>query len=133
MNLVKTLTLLATTGFLAEPAYSQILTVGANCVNRQNKNQILSVFFDSTSRRLIAYMQDTSDEYAHDSLYSEPITTPPRFEDKDNPIKIKSRYNFKISNVQFTTKGGVAVSNSQGTRVYGCQAYFPGQLGMRYL
>lgn len=131
MKIVKIFGLLAITSFFSVSTYSQILTIGANCLDRNNKKLTLSVVFDSTSRRAIFYTDVLNTAYDEDTLTSNPITTPLRFEDRNNPLKITSLKDRTTSYVLFTTKNSISISNSRGTTVYGCQAYFPRQLGMR--
>ncbi len=132
MNSIKALTFIGLTIFLSGRTYGQTLTIGANCTNSNNTNQILSVVFDSESRRLTIYLKDISDIFDHDSLVSGPILNPTQFEDRRNPIEVVSVHDQTVRNVIFSTKNTVLLSSPQGKTAYFCQAYFPGQLGMNY-
>lgn len=129
-TLTRTLILLGLSTILSIPAYSQTLAIASGCVGYRNQNQILSVVFDTTSKRAIFYTANLKDQYDYATWVSSEITGPLRFEDRQNPLQVTSTKDQAKRHAIFSSKGSISISSSVGTIVYHCQAYFPGQLGM---
>lgn len=133
-NLSRALIILALSVVPIVKAQSAVLVVGENCVEYERKNQLASLAFDADSRRLLVHTLNLSDEYDSSTFMSEPITIPPKFNDRDNPLHIMKLGSKIVGGVVFSTKNSISISfSSNGVRQnFHCQAYYPWQLGMIY-
>lgn len=130
-NLSRALITVSLSMFPVLKAHSAVLVVGENCVYYNEKNQIASFAFDSESRKLLVHTQNVSDDYDWSKFMSGPLTTPPKFGDRNNPLRIVNLKN-ETAGVVFGTKNTISISSNGVNRMYHCQAYYPSQLGMSY-